>query len=739
MFAVMITAICLTVVAILLIYLRALKQRIREGELQRAAQNEKIRLMQQSQRIAKTAPWVWHIERDVIEWNDEFFEMLDYEPGSFNLDRSFYISCVHPDDRETVENAMARVLSKDAAASLEHRIFTRTGELLWIEQRAEVVRNSVGKAQYVAGVCQDITARKLSERDLLEKRHTLRLILDNAPIGIWLQDRQGKLLFVNKAFCQALGMPEGRFLSVSHYAEIYPGDEASVMSCIASDEAALAQDGPHRSYERLKFSDGKMHDLEIIKVRLSNSDGAVSGLIGLSTDITQRKIAEENLLHLAHHDGLTGLANRNYFVDQLRKTFAAARRQKSYGAIFFFDCDHFKSINDTLGHQTGDDILKEMGERLAKNIRQEDEVARLGGDEFVVMAVNIGDDPRVAAERAQSIAEKLKDVLLQPYEISGQLHHLTPSVGVSLFPQEEQTADDVLKHADTAMYRAKDAGRNTIRFFMPSMQEEVEQRLRTQTELRHALDHDELELHYQPQINATTGVTGVEALIRWNHPERGMVFPGDFIEIAEESALIIPMGEWVLRKGLAQLKQWQTEGLCLETLAINVSPKQFHQDSFVEYVKGLLNEMQMGGDALELELTENILLDQTAETVSKIEALKEVGVLFSIDDFGTGYSSMAYLKKLPLDRLKIDKSFVSDITTDINDAHIVKTIIGMSHNLGLALIAEGVESKEEMDFLLENGCDNYQGYYFSRPIAANKIIDFCNGYKPVLGQKKALA
>ncbi|PCI14114.1 MAG: hypothetical protein COB71_03990 [Thiotrichales bacterium] len=375
-----------------------------------------------------------------------------------------------------------------------------------------------------------------------------------------------------------------------------------------------------------------------------------------------------------------------------------------------------------------------MGARLSRNIRQEDEVARLGGDEFVVMAVNIGEDQRVAAERAQSFAEKLKDVLLEPYEVAGQLHHLTPSVGVSLFPQEEQTADDVLKHADTAMYRAKDAGRNTIRFFMPSMQQEVEQRLRTQTELRHAITHNELALHYQPQINATTGVTGVEALIRWNHPSRGMVFPGDFIEIAEESALIIPMGEWVLQHGLAQFKKWQAEGLVLGTMAINVSPKQFHQDSFVEYVKGLLNDMDMSGEVLELELTENILLDQTAETVSKIEALKEVGVLFSIDDFGTGYSSMAYLKKLPLDRLKIDKSFVSDITTNINDAHIVKTIIGMSHNLGLELIAEGVETKEEMEFLLENGCDDFQGYYFARPMPAKKIVEFCQAYRPVRAQ-----
>ncbi len=691
-----------------------------------------VALLLQSQRISRTASWVWTVESDVIEWSDAVFELLGYEPGSFSMEREFYINSICPDDRAKFESAMSQLLEKGSVGSLEYRILNGSGDTIWIEQHAELCHNAAGDPQYVVGMCQDITTKKTSELGLLEKQHTLRLILDNAPMGIWLQDQKGKLIFVNKAFCHALNLPEEKILSVNHYAEIYPGDEASMINSMASDTKALEKDEPHRSYEKLMFADGKSHDLEIIKIRMSNSDGVVSGLIGLSTDISQRKLAEENLKYLAHHDGLTGLTNRNYFVDQLRKTFALARRQQNHGALLFFDCDHFKAINDSLGHQVGDEILKLIGDRLTVNTRVEDEVARLGGDEFVVMLVNLGEDERVAAERAQNIAEKLKNIILRPYELDGQFHHLTPSIGVSLFPQENQTADDVMKHADTAMYRAKDAGRNTVRFFMLSMQQEVEQRLRTQTELRRAISGDELELHYQPQISATEGVTGVEALIRWNHPERGMVFPDGFIDIAEESSLIIPMGDWVLRNGLEQFKRWQAEGLNLGALAINVSPKQFHQDTFVEYVKGLLNELQMSGDVLELELTENILLDQTAETVSKIEALKEVGVLFSIDDFGTGYSSMAYLKQLPLDRLKIDKSFVSDIMTNVNDAHIVKTIIGMAHNLGLELIAEGVETLEEMKFLLENGCYNYQGYYFSRPIPAQKIVGFCNSYQPVL-------
>ncbi len=693
---------------------------------------KEIEILRHSQRISKTAAWIWTVENGAIECSDELFEMLGYETGSVKLDRESYISSIHPDDRDKFEYVIAQVLDNHPVESFEYRIFNSTDDMLWFEQRAVLLRDAAGKPQYLMGICQDITARKMTGLDLLQKSQMLQLILDNAPIGIWAQDTKGRLITANKAFCDALDMTEKEILSVNDYAEIYTDEKASRINSIASDASALKEDGPHYSNANMMFADGVSHELEIIKFRMLDSEGKVSGLVGLSTDISQRKIAEENLKYLAHHDGLTGLTNRNYFVDQLRKTFAFARRQQNHGALLYFECDHFKAINDSLGHQVGDEILKLIGERLTANVRVEDEVARLGGDEFVIMLVNLGADQRVAAERAQSIAEKLREVILRPYELDGSFHHLTSSIGVSLFPQEEQTADDVMKHADTAMYRAKDAGRNTVRFFMPSMQQEVEQRLRTQTEFRRAISGGELELHYQPQISATEGVTGVEALIRWNHPERGMVFPDGFIDIAEESSLIIPMGDWVLRNGLEQFKRWQAEGLNLGTLAINVSPKQFHQDTFVEYVKGLLIELEVSGDVLELELTENLLLEQTAKTVSKIEALKEVGVLFSIDDFGTGYSSMAYLKQLPLDRLKIDKSFVSDIMTSVNDAHIVKTIIGMAHNLGLELIAEGVETRDEMDFLLENGCYHYQGYYFSRPIAAGKIIEFCESYEPVL-------
>lgn len=728
MILIIVSSVSVIAITVLLWHTQRLGRRVSAEEQQQALLKKKVDLLQQSQYTARAGSWEWDVSNDTFDWSNEAYEMLGYEPGAFVMDRVFFLSSVHPDDRDRVEQALGQILEKRELVTFDHRFFTRTGEALWLEHRAEVFHDDRNGPRYVAGVCQEITERKVAELELLEKQRTLQLILDNAPIGIWLQDRAGRLLFVNRAYCDAVGISEEQFLAVDHYAKLYPDEFAQ--SCIASDDEALAESGPHHSYEKMLFVDGEVHDLEVIKIRLTDSRGVVNGLIGLSMDVTARKQAEENLKHLALHDGLTGLPNRNYFVEQLQKAFSLSRRREEYGALLFFDCDHFKVINDSLGHQVGDAVLQEMGRRLTSNIRQEDVAARLGGDEFVVMAVNLGKDVKIAAELTQSIAEKLKAELSMPYSYEGQLHHLTPSIGVSLFPHEGQTADDVLKHADTAMYRAKDAGRDTIRFFALSMQLEMEQRLRTQAELRRALSNDELELHYQPQINAVSGVTGVEALIRWNHPERGMVFPGDFIEIAEQSTLIVPIGEWVLRRGLEQLQEWRQEGLELDTMAINLSPKQFHQEGFVDYVKGVLQQTGVSGERLELELTENILLDQTAETVSHIEALKEVGIRFSIDDFGTGYSSMAYLKKLPLDRLKIDRSFVNDVTTDINDAHIVKTIIGMSHNLGLELIAEGVETAEQKAFLLENSCDNFQGYFFSRPIPASSVIDFCCSYRP---------
>lgn len=564
------------------------------------------------------------------------------------------------------------------------------------------------------------TALREAESKLLNERKTLQLILDNAPLGIWLQNRMGRLLFVNQAFCNAVGISEQKFLSVPHYAELYP--EEIARSCISSDEQALAQAGPHISYEKIMFTDGQIHELEIIKARLLNESGEVDGLIGLSMDISARRKAERELEQRAFFDELTGLPNRNLLLEQLKNALAVARSHHHYGALLFFDLDNFKVINDSLGHLVGDRLLYEISKRLTAYVREEDVTARLGGDEFVVILQELGDDGVSAVEQAQNFAEELQAVISQPYPIGNQSYHITPSIGIAIYPIGQENANDVLKYADTAMYRAKEEGRNLIRFFLPKMQQAAEARLTMQNALRTALTKKEFELYFQPQINFHGNLIGAEVLLRWRHPERGMISPADFIPLAEDSGMIVPIGEWVLRKSCEQFQQWREQGIMLEKISVNLSPRQFHQAHFVPLVKSIIEESGIAPEHLELEVTERILIHDSQAVQMKMQQLKEFGVSFAIDDFGTGYSSLSYLKGLPLNRLKIDKSFVSDITVDVNDAVIVETIIGMANNLGLELIAEGVENKDELCFLHIKGCHNYQGYYFSRPLACKEFV-----------------
>lgn len=446
-------------------------------------------------------------------------------------------------------------------------------------------------------------------------------------------------------------------------------------------------------------------------------------LVGVIHDITERKEAEEKLRRQAYSDELTGLPNRNYFMEQLSKTLALTKRHGYYSALLFFDLDNFKIINDTLGHHNGDKLLSEVGQRLSQTIRKEDTAARLGGDEFVVIATNLGRDPEHAAEQARHIAEKLRDSLALPIYIEEHEHHLTMSTGISLFPGGDEDINDILKFADTAMYRSKENGRDTISFFQPSMQQAAEERFALQGKMRQALRNEEFELYYQPQLTGGGEIIGAESLLRWHQPELGMVSPARFIPLAEESGMILDIGIWVLREACRQITQWAEQGINIGSLAVNVSPRQFHQPDFVNQVQAILRESGANPHRLELELTEGVLVENINAVTSKIEQLQQMGIRFAIDDFGTGYSSLRYLKQLPLDRLKIDQSFVRDIHLTEANAHIVETIISMAHHLELELIAEGVETAEEQKFLEIRGCNKYQGYYFSKPLPVPQMTE----------------
>ncbi len=456
-----------------------------------------------------------------------------------------------------------------------------------------------------------------------------------------------------------------------------------------------------------------------------DDNGVITHFVSTFQDITERKRNETRIKHLAYYDELTTLPNRSLLTDRLRHELAVARRRGLIGALLIIDLDRFKTINDSLGHPIGDIILQQIAKRLQSQVRGEDTVARLGGDEFVILLPGIGSEPAEASKAVQIVAEKTSQVIGEPYNIEGNEYHLTPSIGIVLFPEESEGVDDILKHADTAMYRAKASGRNTIRFYLPSMQEAADERLSLEKDLRHAISRGELALHYQPQVDNKGCIIGAEALIRWIHPTRGMVAPDQFIGIAEETGQIFAVGEWVLRTAVAQIADWRSRSLKgnMQFLAVNVSPRQFHQINFVPQVISILEEAGVPPYCLKIEITEGIVMADVQDAIDKMASLKALGVRFAIDDFGTGYSSMSYLKRMPLDQLKIDKSFVQDVSTDPNAAAIVETIIVMAKHLGLDVVAEGVETEEELAFLEAHGCKVYQGYYFSRPVPTADFSD----------------
>ncbi len=451
--------------------------------------------------------------------------------------------------------------------------------------------------------------------------------------------------------------------------------------------------------------------------------GKVTNYVSTFVDFTERKQAESEIHHLAFYDSLSKLPNRRLLLDRLRQAMVNSSRNRASGALLFIDLDNFKTLNDTKGHGVGDLLLIEVSKRLQACVREGDTLSRFGGDEFVLLLEGLSEERAQAAIQAKGVGEKVLEALNQPYSLEGNEFHSSSSIGVTLFADYQQNLDELLKQADTAMYEAKKAGRNTLRFFDPAMQEELETRAQLDAGLREALRKQEFRLYYQVQINQTGHVLGAEVLIRWMQPEQGLISPQQFIPLAEESGLIVPIGTWVLESACQQLKRWELNPLTRDLqLAVNVSGRQFRQPDFVNQVCEILNRTAINPLHLKLELTESIVLDNVADTIAKMQALRQIGVNFSMDDFGTGYSSLAYLTQLPLKQLKIDQSFVRNIGIKASDATIIQTIIGMANNLGMEVIAEGVETQEQRDFLESMGCNLYQGYLFGQPVPVEEFV-----------------
>jgi diguanylate cyclase (GGDEF)-like protein len=458
--------------------------------------------------------------------------------------------------------------------------------------------------------------------------------------------------------------------------------------------------------------------LELDIVPISDEVGLNMHWVAVMRDITLRKQTEMKIQQLAFYDSMTGLPNRQLLIDRLKQRLSSSSRSHHSGAVLFIDLDNFKSLNDTHGHDVGDMLLVEVARRIVQCVRESDTVGRLGGDEFVVIINELDENLGDAAVQTSTVCEKILLSFKEPFVLNSYIHHTTPSIGVTLFNHESPASvDELLKRADLAMYKAKDSGRNTFRFFDPQMEALVRERVALEADLHLGILNQQFVLYFQPQLNQERHIMGAEALIRWNHPHRGLVMPGHFIQLAEDSGLILQIGDWVLVGACQQLLLWaknpHTANL---VLSVNVSPRQYLQADFVDQVIQLINHTGVDPSKLKLELTESILVENIEDIITKMTALKAIGVGFSLDDFGTGYSSLSYLKRLPLDQLKIDQSFVRDIMIDSNDASIVNTIIALGLSLGLEVLAEGVETEEQLQLLLSNGCQAFQGYLFSKPV-----------------------
>jgi diguanylate cyclase (GGDEF)-like protein/PAS domain S-box-containing protein len=657
--------------------------------------------------------------RPDAEWTMEFVSegcvrVTGYSPRDLMYNGLVsYESLTHPEDQLWVRESVLHALESRGPFDLEYRIVHKDGTVRWVWERGTGVRNEEGRVIALEGLIQDITERRNAVQALREAERRYRGLFDNAIEGIFRTTAEGHFLDANPALANIYGFASPQELMTSlrdigRQLYVDPQRREEFMRIVR----ARGSVGGFESQVYRK--NGDIIWISENARALFDADGKCIGYEGTVEDITERKLYQARIEQQANYDTLTGLANRSLLQDRLEQALLTASSYNSRLAVAFVDLDRFKFINDSLGHHIGDKLLKAMADRLESCVRECDTVARLGGDEFVVLLTG-----QTAPDQVRAVVERMLSVVSQPWIIEQGEFNISCSIGVALFPNDGTDAQTLLKHADSAMYRAKESGRNNFQFFTRELNTLMTERLELESKLRRALERDQFLLHYQPRVELCTGrIIGAEALIRWKLPEQGIVAPGRFIPLAEETGLIVPIGKWVLKQACAQNKAWQDAGLEPIVVSVNVSARQFRQDNLVRTIAEVLEETGLDARYLEIELTESMVMHDAAQFVAMLGEIKRLGVQISVDDFGTGYSSLSYLKRFPVDRLKVDRSFVEHLGTDADDATIVRAIITLGHNLNLKVVAEGVEHDEQVNFLRMNQCDEAQGFIFCRPIEA---------------------
>ncbi len=627
---------------------------------------------------------------------------------------------LYPDNEALAQMHHARDLdlfNRPGSQSYEAAIVAADGKTHHTIYNKATFNKADGSVAGLIGTITDVSELKHAEGALRESEARFRSLSTLSSDWYWEQDAEYRFVDMTNEIDRMTGVSAQSHIGKRRW------DLAAPNMTEKDWEAHRAVVEAHQPFHDLELcrvaEDGSMHWVRISGEPIVDRDGVFRGYRGVGKNITGEKRVQERIQHMAQHDALTDLPNRSLLYDRVGQLVTQARRNPHVFALLFIDLDRFKNVNDSLGHQVGDRLLQSVSQRLLTCIRESDTVARIGGDEFVVLLSGLGE-----ARDAATVAQKIQELLSQPFRFEGHDLHVTPSVGICTYPQDGADVETLMRNADTAMYHAKEMGRNNYQFFTPEMNAAAHRRLALENDLRRALERSEFILHYQPQIDLRTGdIIGFEALARWRHPERGMVPPGEFIPVAEETGMINPLGEWVLNHACVQAAEWLRAGHPPLQVAVNLSAHQFRREGVAATVARVLKESGLPAARLELEITESAIIHQPEQAIVTFNELSDMGVQLSIDDFGTGYSSLSYLKRFPIDKLKIDQSFVRDIHTDPDDAAIVTAIIAMAHSLGLEVIAEGVETADQLAFLKTLGCDKAQGYYFSRPLPAQEYED----------------